>query len=118
MPVSYVPLSAGFSTADAEYPSMTYELGTLVFRFVDWQDRKVIIHFVDTVAFKWQDDAILPPEIRDDTSYEVVNSPWLAELIALGATGQTSRHYKLCLNAAGVLDVVFGQLVEESSSVG
>lgn len=110
MAASYVPLSEGFSTADAERPSMTYDHGTLVFRFIDWQERPVTIHFVDTIAFRWQDEAELPAEIRDDASYEVIDSPWVAELATLGASERTSRHYKLCLNAVGVLDVVSGPL--------
>jgi hypothetical protein len=110
MPVEYVQLSEGFSTADADLPSLTFDGGTLVFRFSDWQERLITIHFADAVAFRWQVEAQLPPDIRDDASYEVINSPWVAELAELGAAPAESHHYKLCLNAVGVLDVIASKL--------
>ena len=110
MTVLYVPLDAGFSTADAEQPSIEFKGGDLIVQFKDWREQWVSIRFPETIAFTWQDEARLPADIRDDSAYEVINSPWLAELSELGATLVNSHHYKLCFNAAGILDVVSGQL--------
>lgn len=104
---SYVPLS-GFSTADAGRPSINYERGTLTIQFVDWQERLITIQFVETVAFQWCEEPELPAAIRADTSYEVIHSAWLAQQAARRASDADSRHYKLCFNAVGVLDIISG----------
>jgi hypothetical protein len=106
MAESYRELAAGFSTADAEHLEVDYRDGDLKLRFVDWRDKSVSIRFPSAVAFRWQVAANLPSDIRDDESYEVLNSHWLAELSQLGATEAQHRHYKLCFNAEGILDVI------------
>jgi hypothetical protein len=111
MTVLHVPLRVGFSTADAEQPSIEFKGGDLIVQFKDWCERPVSIRFPETIAFTWQDEARLPADIRDDSAYEVINSPWVAELLELGATLVDRHHYKLCFNAAGVLDVVSGGLL-------
>ena len=103
---SYRDLVAGFSTADAEHPSIEHRDGDLTVQFLDWREIPVKIHFPFTIAFRWQDEAVLPANIRDDQSYEVINSCWCAELAQLGVAQPQHRHYKLCFNAAGILDVV------------
>ena len=106
MTVSYVPISNGFSTADAEMPSITYSLGKLAVHFVDWREHSVSLEFTNVNAFKWQDGTDSLVGVRDDTSYEVINSPWVAELAASNPEFANSRHFKLCFNTIGVLDVV------------
>ena len=73
---------------------------------MDWQDKQIFVRFSDTAAFRWQEDEKLPPGIRDDMVYEVMESPWIAELRDLDAIADKHRHFKLCFNANGVLDVV------------
>lgn len=107
-------LNAPFSTADADNPSLQYLDGDLRLGFIDWQEKQVSIRFPKAAAFCWQQEAQISAEVRDDTSYEVVDSPWRAELTALGAIEPSHRHYKLCFNACGVLDVISFELVVES----
>lgn len=106
MAETYRELAAGFSTADAENPSLDYRNGDLVLCFCNWRDEQVAVRFPNTIAFHWQEEAILPDSVRNDQSYEVVRSSWLVDLTDLGAADTRHRHYKLCFNVAGVLDVV------------
>jgi hypothetical protein len=106
MAETYRELSFGFSTADAERPEIDFRDGELVVRFVNWREEAVTIRFPFAVAFRWQSDATLPPNVRDDQSYEILDSQWLVELKQLGATEPQHCHYKLCFNAAGILDVI------------
>jgi len=110
MPVTYRQLAVSFSTADAERPVIEYRDGRLTLQFVDWREQPVTVHFPNVVAFHWQDEANLPPGVRDDMTYELLDSPWVAELEELGAIFGEHHHYKICFNACGVLDVVSGAL--------
>ena len=80
MAETFVPLAAGFSTADAERPEVVFREGELSVRFNDWREQPVVLRFADAVAFRWQDAAALPGHVRDDGSYEVTDSAWIAEL--------------------------------------
>lgn len=110
---SFVTLSAGFSTADADRPDIVYTRGDLLVKFKDWRDKLVTLRFPDTVAFRWQEETALPATVRDDTSYEVIDSAWIAELRSFNALPEEPHHYMLCFNAAGVLNVVSGPLAAE-----
>jgi hypothetical protein len=102
-------LGESFSTADAEVPVLAYESGTLRVRFRDWREREVEIMFREMVAFSWDDgDAACSIDHRDDASYIVAGSTWLARHIAAGTVPQSGghRHYKLCFNVVGVLQVI------------
>jgi hypothetical protein len=101
------------STADSEYPELTLRRGDLTVRFVDWREQQVCVRFADVIALRWQDEMRLPTGVRDDTAYEVLRSPLVAELAADGAVteGVTYRHFMLCFNAIGaVLQVVAAEL--------
>jgi hypothetical protein len=111
MLVTYRQLEPGFSTADAARPILEYRDGVLVLRFVDWRDRPIVVRFPETVAFRWQDDDACPAGARDDEAYEVIQSPWLAELREIGSIGSKHHHFMLCFNAHGVLNVVALTLV-------
>ena len=113
MAESYVILSAGFSTADADRPDITYANGDLLVKFKDWREQPVALRFPDAVAFRWQDEAELPASVRDDTPYEVIDSTWVAELRSFNALPPEPHHFMLCFNAAGVLDVVSGALAAQ-----
>ncbi len=113
MAESFVELSTGFSTADADRPDISYTSGDLVVKFKDWREQLVSLRFPEAVAFRWQDETALPAGVRDNTPYEVTNSAWIAALRSSNALPQQPHHYMLCFNAAGVLDVVSGPLAAE-----
>lgn len=109
MPETFQSLNASFSTADAETPVLAYERGSLRVRFLDWQERCVELVFHEAVAFSWDEgDAAWCATHRDDACYIVAGSDWLRRHIDVGTIESASghRHYKLCFNAAGVLQVI------------
>jgi hypothetical protein len=113
MQTRYEPLSEPFSTADAEYPQVFSEHEHLRVTFRDWQEKVVALLFHDVVAYSWDDgDAALDANHRDDCSYVVHNSPWLARHRAVGTVtvSEAVQHFMLCFNAAGVLQVLASRL--------
>ncbi|HSI35843.1 MAG: hypothetical protein ACAI43_21580 [Phycisphaerae bacterium] len=94
---------------------MTYAAGELAVKFKDWREQSVALRFPDAVAFRWEDEAAPPTGVRDDTSYEVVDSAWIAELRSAGTPSQALHHYMLCFNAAGLLHVVSARLLVAAS---
>jgi hypothetical protein len=109
MPETFDPLVESFSTADAEAPVLTFERGVLHVRFRDWREREVTLTFRDAAAFSWDDgDSALSAAHRDDASYVVTGSDWLRRHIDAGTITASGghRHFKLCFNAAGVLQVI------------
>jgi hypothetical protein len=113
METRYEPLREPFSIADAEYPQITSERGCLRVVFRDWQEKVVSLLFHDVAAFSWDDgDAAVDRNHRDDCSYIVHDSPWLARHREVGSLMPSGvcRHFKLCFNAAGVLQVLASRL--------
>jgi hypothetical protein len=101
----YVEVDLGVSTADAEKVDVHFGDGDLVLTFVDWQDAPRRLVFREVLAFRWQD--FDETGIRDDTTYEVVESEWLARQAELqGVSMENYAHYKLCFNVLGTLDVL------------
>src|ERR1041385_8201545 len=92
MTESFVTLSAGFSTADADRPEIEYARGGLLVKFKDWREQLVTLWFPDAVAFRWQDEAALPAGVRDDCPYEVTDSAWVAELRSFNALPEEPHH--------------------------
>ena len=75
----YEALNLPVSTADAEAPRITLENGQARVAYCDWRSKSVVLLFHDVVAISWDDgDAALSTEHRDDRSYIVYDSPWLA----------------------------------------
>ena len=107
-----IELKEGFSVADADYPEISLNDGILVVRFIDWQERTVSLLFLNTCAFKWQEASSRGPEPRDDTAYEIVNSEWVAKHLVeqVRAPEEKFRHFKLCFNACGVLEVIASKI--------
>jgi hypothetical protein len=67
METRYEPLNESFSTADAECPRISFELGRLRATFLDWREEIVTFLFDDVVAFSWDDgDAAIDSTHRDD----------------------------------------------------
>jgi hypothetical protein len=92
-------------TADAESVSLHFFGSDVALSFLDWQKQERRAVFVDILAFRWQEfDEMVP---RDDVVYEVINSEWLVrQSRAHGVGSDDYRHYKLCFNANGTLDVL------------
>ena len=113
MPETFEPLDEPFATADAQAPVLAYDGETLQARFLDWQERAVQLTFLEVVAFSWDDgDTAACQGHRDDTSYIVSGSEWLRRHIDVGTINATGshRHYKLCFNVVGVLQVIAAEL--------
>jgi hypothetical protein len=107
--VNYRPVDLGVSTADADAVELRFSRGDLHLRLVDWQEQRREIVFRAVLGFQWQefDDAEVGQELRNDTTYEVVESPWRVRQAELqGERADDYVHYKLCFNEVGVLDVL------------
>ena len=107
----YKEVRLGASTADAEEVELRFASGDLTLAFVDWQEtpRKIVFH--EVLGFRWQEfdqrEVGEHGPIRDDTTYEVLQSSWRDRQAELqGERADEYVHYKLCFNAAGVLDVL------------
>ncbi|MBK7839072.1 MAG: hypothetical protein IPJ49_15660 [Candidatus Obscuribacter sp.] len=67
----------GVSTADADQIQLQFVKGDLSLTFLDWQEHQRKLVFQDVIAFKWQELDLSEFDIRDDTTYEVIDSVWL-----------------------------------------
>jgi hypothetical protein len=91
------------------HPTLTFERGQIKLSYADWKEQQVQLMFRDVIAFSWDEgDAASSVEHRDDLSYTVAGSEWLQRHLAVGVIESVEeyRHYKLCFNAAGVLQVL------------
>ena len=115
MPETAKLLQPDFSTADAEYPEFFLRDGVLVLEFTDWRERAVRVRFANAVGVKWQELDSSGPEERDDSVYEIVGSAWLAAHLAAGVrdAGEELRHFRLCFNPTGVLDVLASSMEKD-----
>ena len=107
MSEKFIERYLGVHTADAEQVEFVFAANSLKLRFVDWQDQPRELVLPEALAFRWQEyDGDAAP--RDDTTYEVVGSQWLADQQPHNASPLSGqfRHYKLCFNACGTLDVI------------
>ena len=103
--MKHAECNLGVSTADAENVHITFSDDCLSLGFCDWQDHPRTVVFCDVLAFRWQE--FDEDGIRDDATYEVIDSPWLAQQAKLHAVKvQDYVHYRLCFNACGMLDVL------------
>jgi hypothetical protein len=102
----YQILTPGFSTADAEMPKFSFYRDNVTLEFVDWQNQVVKIIFSNVIRLHWNENTNLESaEIRDDSVYEVKNSPWIADYNKVYSVDSSYRHYKLCFNNSGVFDI-------------
>jgi len=101
-------LNPQFAVADAENPKFSYTGDELYLSFVDWHEEEVRVVFKNCVAVKWQNADSTGPEDRDDCTYEIHNSEWLKLHLdqRMIEPNEKHRHFKLCFNAAGVLEVI------------
>lgn len=106
-------LNPPFSVADGENPKFDYTGDELYLSFIDWHEEEVRVLFKDCVAVKWQNADSTGPEDRDDCTYEIQNSEWLKLHLdqRMVEPEEKHRHFKLCFNAAGVLEVIATEMV-------
>jgi hypothetical protein len=104
---TYQTIDLGFSTADGERPEFHFVGGDIQFSFVDWREQPVRFTASDVRAFSWLEELDVPG-IRDDVTYEVLESDLIQKYCAwnLMKPEDGYRHFKLCFNAAGVFDVL------------
>jgi hypothetical protein len=110
-------LDAQFSTADAESLEVATCGDSLRLEFKNWQGKFVVVHFQDVIAYSWDEgDVEIGQNHRDDCTYLVHDSPWIARHLAAGnlERGHEVKHFKLCFNAVGVLQVLASRLEVES----
>jgi hypothetical protein len=87
----------GFTTADADCPSMSYDGGSLELRFVDWRGRAVLVTFHNVTRFEWSDepDDYFDGEPHDGTCV-IRKSGWVPRTAA-----HECKHYRLNFIACG-----------------
>jgi hypothetical protein len=88
--------------------------------FRDWREKLQQLVFHDVAAYSWDDgDAAVDPRHRDDCSYLVLDSPWLVRHRAVGPVDPSKelRHFKLCFNAAGVIQVLASWLEVQAEPI-
>ena len=109
--VEYQIVDLGFSPADGEGVAFQFSGGNIECTFTDWREQRVRFTVSDVIVFSWQEDNEAP-DIRDDSTYEVRNSEIVSRYRSKGLIGQDEqyRHFKICFNAVGVLDVVCSRL--------
>ena len=109
------PFDPGFSTADAEHPSLKFAEGQLELTFRDWCAVNIHVVFRGVWRFEWLDEVPDGDEItgerRDGTSV-IHDSSW----IPVTAT-EACKHFRLHFNeCCGRLDVACESFVVTSSS--
>jgi hypothetical protein len=102
-----VSADLGFSVADGEAVTLSFEAGDLILRFKDWREQNIEHRFVEALAFRWAARPTVAAP-RDDSTYEVRGSVWLLdELESEGYSGSEEFvHRVLRFNAAKVLEVI------------
>ena len=74
------PIDPGFSTADAEYPSLNFSRGELTLTFRDWREDHVRVVFHDVWRFDWLDEVPDGDQIsgeRWDGASVIHDSDWI-----------------------------------------
>ncbi|EMI46044.1 hypothetical protein [Rhodopirellula sp. SWK7] len=95
-------IDPGFSTADADHPSIFYAGGKLTLTFLDWREQPIRVVFRDVTRFEWTDD---PDDYFDGEPYDgtcvVRDSRWPPDI-----ADTKCEHYRLNFNdCGGRLDV-------------
>lgn len=102
-----IPAEFPFSVADGEQICLSFAHDDLVLRFVDWHENQVEHRFAEVLAFRWSARTTVETP-RDDSVFEVIESPWLLDEVRLEghATPEDFVHHVLCFNASKVLEVI------------
>lgn len=105
-------IDLGFSPFDQRVAGLTEDGDcNLTLLLVDDRGERVRVVFTDVCGYRWQRDfQEFAPGEADGGTYEVEGSDWVTtlDLVSAGAVvgGYPLRHFRLQLNAAGMLDVV------------
>ncbi len=102
-----------FSTADAENVELFFFDGTsLLLKFMDWQGQAFRVEFSEVIGFSWNEEELEHKQMKDDCVYEVINSSFLEKHKIIGNIYNSAyhKHYKICFNTCGILDVAFGEM--------
>lgn len=104
---TYQTIDLGFVTADGERTEFHFVGGDIQFSFVDMREQTVRFTASDVRAFSWL-EGLDVPGIRDDVTYEVLDSELIRKYCAWNVLRPEDgyRHFKLCFNAVGVFDVL------------
>ena len=93
------PIALGFSTADAEYPSLSFSRGKLTLAFRDWRDDDIRVVFHEVWRFDWLDEVSDGDQIKgerwDGTSV-IHDSDWVP-----AAAADNCKQYRLNFNCCG-----------------
>lgn len=102
-----IPVELGFSVADGEQVDLSFSRAELVVRFIDWRENQVEHRFGETLAFRWSARPTIPMP-REDSTFEVLESSWLADEVRLEGYAELEEfaHYVLCFNAEKILEVI------------
>ncbi|HEY9681441.1 MAG TPA: hypothetical protein V6C86_07665 [Oculatellaceae cyanobacterium] len=103
----YVETYLGAITADAEDVTIQFSDQELTLGFRDYVKQVCKLVFSETLAFRWQEFDESDPAIDSDKTYEVTESEWLQRQANLqGENADHYKHFKLCFNACGTLDIL------------
>jgi len=105
----------GFSVADAEDITFSFDGSDLVLEFNDWQENHISVKCENTLGFKFQNaEYEISDSERYDSSHIVHDSAWVKEHIKQGEAWKNEDwfHYKLNFNAAGIVEVLCSKLVK------
>ena len=115
----YRVVNLGFSSADAEGVRLQFEHGQLLLSFLDWQKRRIDVVFHEVLGFQCVDGFAEEIGIRDDTTYEVLDSVWLKRQAELSQENLADFvHYMLSFNSVGVLEVLAKRDQIDTRSLG
>lgn len=101
-------LTPGFVVADASYPSLRADPGTLTLQYKDYTGAPVTVVFEHVPAFQWREAD--RPQLLEGEPYDSVCEIFGSELLREHqdptlSFGGSVRHIRLNFNAAGALDV-------------
>ena len=108
-----VIFNPGFSVADAENVTYSYDGEHLYIHFVDWQENQIKVKCENTFGFKFQSaEYQLSEDERFDSVYLVYNSQWIEYHKEQDAAWSSEewKHYKLNFNECCVIEVLCSKL--------
>ena len=101
----------GWTTADAEDPTLSYDGTDLRVEFVDWQEQLVRLVFRNCHMFSWEE---IPAsfELWPDRTYSCTGSSWQG---ADSVKPEQLKHWVLCFNASYFWLQVLAERLERES---
>lgn len=108
-------IDLGLQIADGENLKLSYQRDLLECCFLDWRERRTVFVCTGTISFRWQPLEYHLPQERPDSTYEILNSRWIAAHQEQGQIGsrQVARHFRLNFNAIGCLEVICREIIRK-----